>query len=560
MSATSIDLKLEGVGHALSDNKLAVPTYQRSYAWEEKHITDLFLDITSAIQSKEKEYFLGSIVVTQNEDGRLIVVDGQQRLATITILLAAMRDYFLENGDDSRAGDITSMYLSKRHIRTQEIEPKLKLNELDNDYFYKRVILVADGVKIEAIKESHKRIDKAMQIAKDQISRLTKSTGTPVDLILDLEEYIANNIKVIWVKVPDYSNAFTIFETLNDRGLELAISDLLKNYLFYKSEDRIKETLLKWNSMASIIETNADEEEIVDYIRYLWSSNYGVARQKDLYEVIKKKITSKQMAVDFADVLYKNSRLYSALLNPEHEYWNDVGAKSNNYISTLKLLGMVQVRPLLLAILDKFSNTEIVKCLRLLTSAVVRYTISGTLSTGVFEKQFSQWAVDIRGLRIKNASELLQAMKKSVPSDKEFEEEFSRASVSRGNLARYYLLSLERKAASAEYPELIPNSNEQEVNLEHIIPLILSDGWKDIDVDDAKTYSRRLGNMCLMQAKINSKTGNGSFDEKKEFYKTSELKFTSSLSEYDEWGTSQIDERQRILAQLAVKTWPINIS
>jgi len=550
MSTTSIDIRLEGIGHALSDKRLAVPIYQRSYAWETKHVKDLLLDISNAIQNGENEYFLGSVVIIQNEKERLTVVDGQQRLATITMLLAAIRDFFHENGEEDRAIDLENDYLSKRDLITQEIEAKLKLNEIDNNFFYKRVILNLKDEKPEANKESHRRIEKAYSIAREHISTLAKSTNDPIKLLLKHVLYVANDTRVIWVVVPDNSNAFTIFETLNDRGLDLAISDLLKNYLFYLSDNRLDEVMQKWNSMVSIIESNSDESEIVSYIRYLWSSTYGVARERDLYDVIKKKTTSKQAAVDFSEILEKNSRLYSAILNPEHEYWNDLGTTSKSYIATLKLLGMVQVRPLLLAILEKFNKTEIISSLKLLTSAVVRYTITGTLSSGVFETQFSQWAIEVRNSRIKNSKELLASMKRSIPSDSEFKEEFSKASVSKSYLARYYLSSLEKHLIGDVMPELIPNNNEQEVNLEHILPQGLTKGWVHIDEEIAKTYYRRLGNMCLLKVKINSKAGNDSFESKLEFYKSS--------TKYKTWNTKSINERQIQLAELAVKTWAIN--
>ena len=94
-----IQLSREGIGHALSDNYLAVPVYQRSYAWEESHVEDLFHDIAKAMADAENEYFLGSIVVANGPGGIPEVVDGQQRLATSTILMAAIRDFFYSNSD-----------------------------------------------------------------------------------------------------------------------------------------------------------------------------------------------------------------------------------------------------------------------------------------------------------------------------------------------------------------------------------------------------------------------------------------------------------------------------
>ncbi len=169
-----IDIGLEGLGHIIMDHRLAVPPYQRSYAWEDRHVTDLFQDIGNAISQGESEYFLGSIVIIENTAGpRPEVVDGQQRLATTSILLAAIRDYFYMEGDRGRAADIERDYLISRHRRTQEMIPKLQLNEGDHDFYMKRILSPPDSADRQAInehiannalvKESHKRLLRAAE-------------------------------------------------------------------------------------------------------------------------------------------------------------------------------------------------------------------------------------------------------------------------------------------------------------------------------------------------------------------------------------------------------------
>ena len=123
------------IGHALRNQMLAVPINQRAYAWKEKHVTDLYQDMQGAIANSESEYFLGSIVVTRNDNGRPQVVDGQQRLATSVILLAAIRDYFLATNDEERAGVIEKDYLLRKSLETLEEESRLQLSQIDNDYF-----------------------------------------------------------------------------------------------------------------------------------------------------------------------------------------------------------------------------------------------------------------------------------------------------------------------------------------------------------------------------------------------------------------------------------------
>ncbi len=557
-SLEEMRIALEGIGHALADNLLAVPMYQRSYAWEDRHIKDLFQDIATAISKNEKEYFLGSIVVTRTTADRPEVVDGQQRLATTTILLAAIRDWFIQKGDVDRAQDIEREFLITRNIRTQEKDARLRLNEIDQDFFVKFILSRPDdpGRSVQPTKESHRRIERGSEVAKEHVERIAELSSTPVDMLIDWIEYMKFKAKVIWVTVPSYANAFTIFETLNDRGLDLAISDLLKNHLFHLSGDRIAAVQQRWISMFAVLEAVAGERVVVDYIRHLWSSRYGATREKDLYDSIKAKVTSKQAAIDFANELSESAKLYAAILSTSHEFWNEYGPTAREHVATMNLLRMAQIRPLLLAVLLRFSIPEVKKILGVMVSWGVRFLITGGLGGGMLERHYSEKAREVQSGAIATAKQLSKAMKSIVPSDGQFETAFSNARVSTNYLARYYLRSLEKQARGEAQPELVPNPNEEIVNLEHILPEHPSTSWAHIDDELASAYRKRMGNMALLRARINAEAGNDGFLDKRPFYAKSDFKLTSDLAAHSTWGTADIDQRQKYLAQLAVGAWP----
>jgi hypothetical protein len=558
-SLDEIKIELKGIGEVIASHNLYVPKFQRSYAWKDQNILDLFQDISTAISESSKEYFLGSIVVSFKNEKKPEVIDGQQRLATTLILIAAIRDYFSLKKDVQRASEIEKDYLKKTNLETLESIPKLFLNETDNDYFCKRILASPDHAdrEIMPLKESHKRIDKAAQLAAAHVQSLASITKEPVKTLVSLVAFIQGSAKIIFVRVPDDANAFTIFETLNDRGLPLAISDLLKNYLFYMSDNRIEEVQQAWISMTGALESIDNEDIVVTYIRHLWSSKYGITRERDLYKNIKTKITSKQAAVDFARELQENARIYSAIINYSHELWGEYGATSKECISVFNLLGMVQIRPLLLAILSKLELTERKKCLRLLVSVSTRFLIYGVLGGGSIESQYCSRAVDIRTNKVTTANQLLKAMKDIVPSDTEFHKAFENATISKDLLARYYLRTLERHKKGEKEPELIPNASEEEITLEHILPENPSVEWGSIPEETHEAYYKRLGNMCLLKHKINSNIGNKGFNAKKKEYAKSEYKLTASLAKNTKWVPANIDSRQKELADLAVKAWSI---
>jgi hypothetical protein len=405
------------------------------------------------------------------------------------------------------------------------------------------------------VKESHKRLLRAAELAETHVQHLVSTTSRPADVLIDWEEYIEAKARAIKVVVPDHSNAFTIFETLNDRGLNLAITDLLKNYLFGLAADRIAEAQERWIRMMGVLEAVDGEETAVEYIRHSWSSRYGVTREKDLYDAIKTKIVSKQLAIDFATQLADESRLYAALLNENQEIWNAYGTTAREHMATINLLRMVQIRPLLLAILKEFPRREVQKSLKLMVSWGVRFLISGGVGGGTLETYYSDRAVRVRNGVITNTRDLINAMRDVVPSDSRFKEQFAAASVSRNYFARYYLRVLEKQRNGESAPERVPNPNEEVVNLEHVMPLNPSEGWTGTDEETHNSYYRRIGNLALMRASDNVAGGNEDFDVKRKLYETSDFILTSQISEYETWGPQQITERQEQLAELAVAAW-----
>lgn len=554
-----IKITLNGVGHFLNINKLQVPKYQRNYAWEERHVTDLFQDISNSIYNDEKEYFIGSIVVKSNIDDREEVVDGQQRLVTITILLAAIRNYFISIDDRKRAWKIANDYLISQDLRTEDEVPHLILNENDHEFYFE-YILKENAKKpenLKSLKLSHKRLFEAFKIAQRKVVEIL---GPDVDVkkLVDWVEFIRKDVRVIFVEVPDYSNAFTIFETLNDRGLDLAISDLLKNFIFHKSGNLISKAQNNWISMTGVLESAVDESIVVPYIRYLWSSMNGNVREKELYEKIKVNIKSKNAAIEFSNQLSQNSSLYLAILHSDHAFWAEYGTNTRNNIRTINLLGMVQVRPMLLSLLVKFNIKESNKSIETIVSMIVRLLISGTLSSGIFETNFSNAAMKIRNGEIKNTQELVAYLRHIIPDDIRFKEEFSKANVSKSTLSKYFLSTIENfRRSHSKNTELIPNNDEAAVNIEHILPKNILDGWKEFSEEEHKFYTNRLGNQTLLSSTINSKIGNQDFDCKKDVFKASDFLITKDLAQLSGWTIEELNNRQKKFAELAIKCWKI---
>lgn len=556
-SLSAIAIELEGVGRILLNRNVSVPIYQRSYAWEDEHVTDLFNDIATAMSDDAHEYFIGSIVTTKNQSARAEVADGQQRLATITILLAAIRDFLYETGDKDRADAITGELLHKKDLRTLTLIPKLQLNDVDNDFFVNRVLLLPDDPKRaqSLTKPSHMRIDKAGTLARDHVRRIA-ATRNATETLTDLVQYLTDSVKVIWVRVPDDTNAFMVFETLNDRGLTLAITDLLKNHLFGLAGNRLSEAQTSWVSMVSALEGLEEDNVVLTYLRHYWSSRHGLVREKDLYADIKKRVNNQSRAVSFAADLERNAHIYVAIVNTTDALWPKYGDTCRQHMETINTLRMVQIRPLILSVLDTFKDTEAKTAIRNMVSWSVRFLIHGGLGSGAIESHNCQAAKAIRNKEITSATQLNNRLKSVIPNDAQFRASFLTATVSKAYLGRYYLRALEEQERGGSDPELVPNANTEVINLEHVLPQNASHAWSHIPTDEQVLLLKRLGNLALMKTKVNIKAGNDGFAFKKTFYAQSEYKLTSRLNQEKQWDRHSIERRQAYMANLAVKTWP----
>jgi len=250
---------------------------------------------------------------------------------------------------------------------------------------------------------------------------------------------------------------------------------------------------------------------------------------------------------------------YAALLNTNHEKWNEYGTSTRKHIEIIShQLRVEQIRPLMFAVARHFSIKEARKAFRLFVSWSVRFLVVGGRG-GLLDRNYSVAAEQVGTGKITTAKGLEKLMADVVPSDAEFETAFSTARVSQNQLARYYLRALELQVSGEEEPELVPNDAEDVINLEHIIPSTPSDEWT-IDPEMASALNKRLGNMVLLQATANVAAGNDGFAAKKPTYKKSKFALTVEVAKHSAWGLEQISERQKRLAKLATKTWPIVVA
>jgi len=544
-----------GLANVLKQNTLAVPPNQREYSWTDREVIQILQDFDKAIREGEQPYFLGTIVTIPRPSGILEVVDGQQRLATTAILLASCRDA-LKGKDEMLVQSLDNEFLSVIDRTRRERIPRLTLNLDDNDFFRARL---TGTNNVAPTRLSHRRIDEVFRLCAQQIQRVVagfdaKDQG---DLINTWIDFLQKKALVILLRVPSDANAYRMFETLNDRGLKTSQADLIKNFLFGRADVRLQEVQQKWALMRGALESYGDEDTVVNFLRHALITINGFVRESQVYDVVQTIARTPQTAVTFATTLEVLSTLYVAIHNQDHERWNKYSDATRHAIEVLNLFDIKPMRPLMLAIAARFDPNETERAYRFLLALSVRLVIAASTRSGSVEIPLAAAALNVYQQKIKDTAEIKKSLGEVAVSDEQFRQAFATANVSKAVLARYYLRSLEQVAQGVADPYFIPNADRQVINLEHVFPREPEGKWPQFDDQTGPLYVKRLGNLALMRATDNSELKSEPFEDKKKTFAASPYVLTSQIAEAASWGPKEIETRQKTLADLAVKAWPI---
>jgi len=549
-----------GIAGVLKGYRLQVPLNQREYRWESKQVTTLFQDLKKAIDDEDSEYFLGTIVTIPRELDSLEVVDGQQRLATIAILLAEMRNYLRGTSDDIIAKRIDTVFLTEIDPERREESTKLALNVDDNDFFRSMITAGSDDKRPQPTVSSHTLIKDAFEEARKHTQKIVGGLNKVHhgDALNRWVRYFEHGARVILLEVPTGANAYKMFETLNDRGLKTSQADLVKNYLLEQAGDKRKiEAQQKWARMRNTLETLDEDDITVTFLRQAMTAIRGHLRESEVFERVQQRAKGPTTALQFLSSLEGLAGIYVAIFNPEHERWNSYPESIRRAILTLNLLNIKGLRPAMLAVAAQFSPKEANEAFRMFITWGVRFVITSKTSRGSIDEQIGEAANLVFTGEIKTAAALYKKVSDLIPVDEEFRRAFEIASVSQARFARYYLRSLEMAAKGEKTPWFIPNDDPQVINLEHILPEEPGKNWPEFDEEIVSVYTRRIGNLALLLAKSNSDLRSSDFKTKKAVYKDSAYELTRMVARVSTWTKKEIAERQNTLANLALKAWPL---
>ena len=546
-----------------------VPDFQRDYSWKQEQWEDLWEDILEVIQEKSVHYMGAVVFQNTSTQKEYLVIDGQQRLATLSLLTIAcirvLQESITPSNNAQNEANLERIeifrrkFLGEKNPVSLHHSSKLKLNE-NNDFFYQSILVqLKTPLNLARLSESERLLWEAQDYFYKKVKGYFGNQFDGEKIADFLDNTVANNLLFIEIVVEDDLSAYTVFETLNSRGVELTSTDLLKNYLLSLVVQRGKTDLTiakeKWTRIIDVIGLKT----FPTFLRHYLNSKQSLVARDNLFKIIKPTAKTGEEVFELLDELEKHADVYVALGNGNDSHWIN-NKKAKKYIDLFNLLNIRQVKPLLLAAYMNFDTNEFNKLLRICGIVSFRYnTISGA-NPKEMETSYNRIAIQIREKKINNAREAFLQMRSALYiEDASFKANFSHKKLnsrSHKKLIKYIFIELENKVSNQSYNDLTEPST-----LEHIMPESYSTVWNDeISTSTHQDFAYRLGNYTLLEDNLNRACSNKNFETKREIYEKSKYKLTNQISEnYLEWNANHIVEHQEYLAKLAVQIWRIDV-
>lgn len=547
----------------LSSNKtqFVIPVYQRNYDWSTSQCKQLLDDILDVGTSKKMNaHFIGSVVYvhddvyTSSRIKELTVIDGQQRLTTLTLIYLTLYRLAIEMGDKSLEAEISETYLTNKFAPEEE---KLKLRPTENNDKAIKYLLRSD--ETEEYNDFSKVIDNFNYFK----SRITQE---------NLEYVLKGLSKLMFVEISldrEKDDPQRIFESLNSTGLELSQADLIRNYILMglnrKNQNRI------YNNYWEIIEKLAKDEtsnksKVSDFIRdYLTLVNNKIPNKSKVYLEFKAKFPTTNLEDLESNLLPIKSlvKYYNKLLNPKNETDKDIRVQLE-YINRLEINVAF---PFLMKVYEDYSENVIdknnfIKVLDFIQSFTWRRFILG-LPTNALNKIFMTLYE-----KVNNENYLISLQKwllkrpgsQRFPKNKELIESLKLKDVYNiKSKNRTYLLE---RLENFENKEPVKIEGNTDITIEHIFPQNPDPKWKvDLGTDEynfiKETYLNTIGNLTL--SGNNGKLGNKIFTFKRDLenagYKDSRLWLNKYLSIAEKWDKAEIERRFDLLSERFLKIW-----
>ena len=542
-----------------------VPRFQRDYAWGAEQWEDLWEDLE--LTEEGDQHYMGYLVFQSDNEKVFSVIDGQQRITTVSLIIIAglyiLNDLINREIDtdknQKRLEQFRNNYIGSTDTVSLVTHAKLTLNR-NNDDFYRNFICPLEILPLRGLTKSQKSLAEAVKYFNGRITEtIDIEDGASIAQFL---ESLFDKLLFTTISVGSDLNAYRVFETLNARGVQLSVPDLLKNYLFslIDSQKKIDDLELKrledqWDFIVKQLGT-------IDFTKFVtahWNSYHPTSSRGQLFKRIKAEIKDRKAAFTYLKNMQDSVGVYAALHNADDEFWRLENYKSaQKSIRLLNLFNIKQPFSMLISAYKKLTADKFCKLIKSVESVSVRYNIIGSRQANIQDKIYNNIAIKVHNNELSNINSINNALKSSYPSDEDFKEDFrvkSMRTLQSPKKARYLLSEIE--------VAIDPNSaiDSSLLTLEHILPESPDGEWIDsFGKDDYNEHIDRLGNMTLVSKELNQELNRKNFNEKKKILKVSKQKITEKIQEYETWNSETVNDRQNWMATYAVQKWKIQFN
>ena len=547
-----------------SDKRFIIPLYQRNYDWKEENCEQLFQDLLKMHHSDRKSHFFGSIVsnIQSGTEDRFII-DGQQRITTVSLMLIAMVNAYkagdIQATDSKLVDKIFKRYLVDEY---QEDERKVKLKPIKKDMDAFDSLLYKP--KDQYIKGSN--VTRNYEFFYDKI---TKSGLTMDELFETIKK-----LEVINIKLDEDDDPQLIFESLNSTGLDLSEADKIRNYLLMSLAPAEQDDLYTryWNPIEE--STKYDPSSFVR--DYLTMKQGKIGRIDKIYFIFKEYAENERTSrAELLEEMHHYAKIYSQIDNA------NMGVdKINRKLNQVRTLDSTVAYPFYMAFFDYaekngLSDEEKYRVLDIVESYWARRIICN-LPSNALNKVFATLHRDVIN-NMNKAVEgtnptytdvliylLLKKGRSSVfPKDDEVKEDFATRQVYKmpTNLRMFILERMENRD-SKECHDVVKQLTEKTVSIEHIMPQTLSDKWKDALGEEweriHQQYLHTMANLTLTG--YNSQYSNLTFIEKRDMEKgfnDSAFRLNNYVKSCNQWTEAEMKQRQHDLLEVFMRLWPM---
>lgn len=539
--------------------KYRVPAFQRDYAWEDEQWEDLWSDIVELREDPGSAHYMGAIVLKALTDREFQIIDGQQRVATLTVLalaviaqLRALPGSELEQrANAERAEQLRHRFIGEKDPASLQESSKLFLNDTDDGFFQDYLVQLRTPINPRALPKSNRQLWQCFQWFMRRVQALGLEGEALARLLSDT---VARQLLFIQITVEDDLSAYTVFETLNARGLELSSTDLLKNYLFsrVKTPTDLAALQRRWLHLIGVVK----QEGFPDFLRYHLLCRDARIRKQRLFKTVKDLVASPAAVFELMEALEKRAELFAAMDDTAHEYWAELPA-ARPYVRDLMLFGVRQHMPLVFAAWECMPAEDFVRILKLLCTVAFRHTVIGGLNTNELEPAYHRAAKALLDGKITKPAEVFAELRDIYVDDERFTRDFAVKDIEtqgrRKRLVKYILCKLEGDASG----RLLDWESDQGT-IEHVLPENPSSDWDESFAPERqKDFVYRLGNLLLLESSANREAQNAPFEDKQRLYEKSVYTAARALAGLSlaDWTPVSLTERQTAMAQRAAHVW-----